>query len=66
LDAGQCAYQSRNGIVVVKFFLNVSKEEQNRRFLERADSPEKNWKFSASDMAERDFWDDYQKAFEET
>jgi PPK2 family polyphosphate:nucleotide phosphotransferase len=58
-------YLSRNGVVVVKIFLHVSKEEQKRRFLERADRPEKNWKFSASDMAERAFWDDYQKAFED-
>jgi PPK2 family polyphosphate:nucleotide phosphotransferase len=58
-------YLSRNGVVVVKFFLNLSKEEQKRRFLERADKPEKNWKFSSSDMAEREFWNDYQKAFEE-
>jgi PPK2 family polyphosphate:nucleotide phosphotransferase len=58
-------YLSRNGVVVVKFFLNVSKEEQKRRFLERADTPEKNWKFSASDMAEREFWNDYQEAFED-
>jgi len=58
-------YLSRNGVAVVKFFLNVSKGEQKKRFLERADTPEKNWKFSASDMAEREFWDDYQKAFED-
>ena len=58
-------YLHRNGIVVVKFFLHVSKGEQKRRFLERADSPEKNWKFSASDMAERDHWDDYQKVYED-
>jgi PPK2 family polyphosphate:nucleotide phosphotransferase len=58
-------YLSRNGIVVVKFFLNVSKGEQKRRFLARADSPEKHWKFSASDMAERGFWDEYQKAYED-
>jgi PPK2 family polyphosphate:nucleotide phosphotransferase len=58
-------YLSRNGIAVVKFFLNVSKDEQKRRFLERADSLDKNWKFSASDMAEREFWDDYQKAYED-
>jgi len=57
-------YLSRNGVAVVKFFLNVSKEEQKRRFLERVDTPEKNWKFSASDMAEREFWNDYQEAFE--
>jgi PPK2 family polyphosphate:nucleotide phosphotransferase len=58
-------YLNRNGIAVVKFFLHVSKDEQKRRFLERADKPEKNWKFSASDMAEREFWDDYQRAFED-
>lgn len=58
-------YLSRNGIAVVKFFLNVSSKEQKQRFLERADTPEKNWKFSASDMAEREFWDDYQEAFED-
>jgi PPK2 family polyphosphate:nucleotide phosphotransferase len=58
-------YLHRNGIVVVKFFLHVSKEEQKKRFLARADCLEKNWKFSASDMAERRYWDDYQKAYED-
>ena len=58
-------YLSRNGIAVVKFFLNLSKQEQKRRFLERADSADKNWKFSASDMAERQFWDAYQEAYED-
>jgi len=58
-------YLGRNGVVVVKFFLHVSKGEQKKRFLQRADSPEKNWKFSAADMAERGFWDDYQKAYED-
>jgi len=58
-------YLHRNGIVVVKFFLHLSKEEQKRRFLERADTPEKNWKFSPADMAERKFWDEYQKAYED-
>jgi PPK2 family polyphosphate:nucleotide phosphotransferase len=58
-------YLSRNGVVVVKFFLNVSKDEQKKRFLQRADLPEKNWKFSASDMAERAFWGEYQKAYED-
>jgi len=58
-------YLARNGVAVVKFFLHLSKEEQKRRFLERADTKEKNWKFSASDMAEREFWDDYQEAFED-
>ena len=58
-------YVTNNGIVVVKFFLNISKNEQKRRFLERLDTPEKNWKFSAADIKERAFWDDYQRAFEE-
>lgn len=58
-------YLSRNGIKVVKFFLHVSKKEQKRRFLERAENPEKNWKFSASDMAERNHWDEYQEAYED-
>jgi PPK2 family polyphosphate:nucleotide phosphotransferase len=56
---------TRNGTVVLKFFLNVSKDEQKRRFLERLDRPEKNWKFSASDLAERDHWDDYMGAYED-
>jgi PPK2 family polyphosphate:nucleotide phosphotransferase len=55
----------RNGTLILKFFLNVSKKEQKRRFLERLDNPEKHWKFSAADLAERDFWDDYRKAFEQ-
>jgi len=59
-------YLHRNGIVVVKFFLHVSKGEQKRRFLERADTQEKNWKFSSADMAERKFWDEYQDAYEDT
>jgi PPK2 family polyphosphate:nucleotide phosphotransferase len=58
-------YLGRNGIVVVKFFLHVSKDEQRRRFLQRAEEPEKNWKFSGSDMAERDHWDAYQDAYED-
>nr|WP_264185373.1 polyphosphate kinase 2 family protein [Roseicella aerolata] len=57
-------YLSRQGIVVLKFFLNVSKEEQRRRFLARIDEPEKHWKFSAQDVAERHHWDDYQAAYE--
>jgi PPK2 family polyphosphate:nucleotide phosphotransferase len=56
-------YLNRNGIAVVKFFLNLSRNEQRRRFLERADTPEKNWKFSGSDMAERGFWNEYQDAY---
>lgn len=59
-------YLHRNGTVVRKFFLHVSKEEQQKRFLERLDNPDKNWKFSESDAKERGFWDDYTKAYEET
>ena len=55
----------RNGTRVVKFFLHLSPEEQRRRFLERIDAPEKNWKFSQADIAERKFWQDYQKAYED-
>ena len=58
-------YLSRNGVIVRKFFLHVSKKEQKRRFLERIDDPLKNWKFSSNDAAERDFWDDYMGAYEE-
>ncbi len=58
-------YLGRNGVVVRKFFLHVSKKEQKRRFLERIDDPMKNWKFSSSDTAERDFWDKYMEAYEE-
>ncbi len=58
-------YLAENGIHVIKFFLNVSKEEQKRRFLVRIEEPEKNWKFSAADAKERAFWDDYMKAYEE-
>src|SRR4051794_19571879 len=57
-------YLSRQGVVILKFFLNVSKEEQRRRFLSRIEEPEKNWKFSANDVAERNFWADYQAAYE--
>ena len=56
---------ARNGTVVLKFFLNVSKEEQKERFLERLNTPEKHWKFSPADVAERTYWDDYQHAYEE-
>jgi PPK2 family polyphosphate:nucleotide phosphotransferase len=55
---------TRNGTIILKFFLNVSKQEQKRRFLERLDQKEKHWKFSAADLAERAFWRDYMKAFE--
>ncbi|MDR3538302.1 MAG: polyphosphate kinase 2 family protein [Acetobacteraceae bacterium] len=58
-------YLARQGTVVLKFFLNVSKGEQRRRFLERLDDPGKHWKFSPNDLAERAFWDDYQDAYEE-
>jgi PPK2 family polyphosphate:nucleotide phosphotransferase len=59
-------YLTRNGVLVRKFFLNVSKEEQKKRFLSRIDTPEKNWKFSTADVQERQFWNDYQKVYEET
>ena len=59
-------YLVRNGIVVLKFFLNLSKEEQQRRLLARINTPDKNWKFSLADANERAHWDDYMKAFEET
>jgi PPK2 family polyphosphate:nucleotide phosphotransferase len=58
-------YLSRNGFLVRKFFLNLSKGEQKKRFLARLDHPEKNWKFSAADIHERQYWDDYMKAYEE-
>jgi PPK2 family polyphosphate:nucleotide phosphotransferase len=58
-------YLTNNGIVVLKFFLNVSKETQKKRFLERVDQPEKNWKFSANDILERRYWDAYMDAYEE-
>lgn len=58
-------YLRRNGTIVLKFFLNVSKAEQKKRFLERIDRPEKNWKFSESDAKERNFWNDYMGAYED-
>jgi PPK2 family polyphosphate:nucleotide phosphotransferase len=58
-------YLTRNGVIVRKFFLHVSKKEQKRRFLERLQNPEKHWKFSGSDMAERAFWGDYMEAYED-
>lgn len=57
-------YLSRQGVVVLKFFLHVSEEEQRRRFLKRIDEPEKNWKFSANDVTERQHWGDYMKAYQ--
>ena len=59
-------YLARNGTLVLKFFLHVSKDEQKKRFLDRLDDPEKNWKFSPNDAKERPFWDDYMKAYEDT
>ncbi len=58
-------YLVRNGIIVMKFFLHISKKEQKERFLARIDTPEKNWKFSARDVKERQHWDDYMHAYEE-
>jgi polyphosphate kinase 2 (PPK2 family) len=55
----------RNGTRIVKLFLHVSKDEQKRRFLERLDDPDKNWKFSPADLAERRYWDEYQTAYED-
>ena len=56
---------ARNGTKVLKFFLHLSRDEQRKRFLDRINEPDKNWKFSDSDVAERKYWDDYQKAYEE-
>ena len=58
-------YLARNGILIRKFFLHVSKKEQKKRFLERLDDPDKNWKFSMADAKERGHWDDYQDAYED-
>lgn len=58
-------YLSRNGIVIRKFFLHLSKKEQRRRFLERLEEPGKNWKFSAADIHEREHWDEYMNAYED-
>ena len=58
-------YLSRNGVVILKFFLHVSKGEQQRRFMERLDNPDKNWKFSSTDAKERGYWDQYMEAYEE-
>jgi len=58
-------YLANNGVVVRKFFLHLSKKEQKRRFLERIENPDKNWKFSASDAAERQHWDEYMEAYED-
>jgi PPK2 family polyphosphate:nucleotide phosphotransferase len=58
-------YLSRNGVLIRKFFLHVSKKEQKKRFLERLDNPDKNWKFSIGDAKERGHWDDYREAYED-
>ena len=58
-------YLTRNGIVIRKFLLNLSRKEQKKRFLARLEEPEKNWKFSAADIREREFWDDYMDAYED-
>jgi polyphosphate kinase 2 (PPK2 family) len=58
-------YLVSNGIIVLKFFLNISKSEQKSRFLKRIEEKEKNWKFSASDVRERRYWEDYMEAYEE-
>jgi PPK2 family polyphosphate:nucleotide phosphotransferase len=60
------SYLARNGIAICKFFLHVSRDEQKRRFLERLERPEKNWKFSPNDVRERPFWKDYMRAYEDT
>jgi PPK2 family polyphosphate:nucleotide phosphotransferase len=59
-------YQARNGMLIMKFFLHVSREEQAKRFLERIDDPSKNWKFNLGDVAERKLWDNYMDYYEET
>jgi polyphosphate kinase 2 (PPK2 family) len=59
------SYLSRNGILILKFFLHLSKKEQKARFLERLEKPEKNWKFSTSDVLERKHWDEYMSAYED-
>jgi len=58
-------YLNRQGVIILKFFLHLSREEQKKRFLKRLDTPEKNWKFSPSDVHERKFWDNYMRAYEE-
>ena len=58
-------YLTRQGVVILKFFLNLSRKEQKKRFMKRLDTPEKNWKFSASDVRERRYWRDYMRSFED-
>jgi PPK2 family polyphosphate:nucleotide phosphotransferase len=63
-----CCYEQhlvRNGTLVLKFFLNISKDEQKKRFLERFNMPDKHWKFSEADLKERDYWDNYIQAYED-
>ncbi|MGO4840966.1 polyphosphate kinase 2 family protein, partial [Rhizobiaceae sp. 2RAB30] len=57
-------YLTRQGVVILKFFLNLSYDEQKKRFMKRLDQPDKNWKFSTSDVRERRYWDDYMKAYD--
>ena len=59
-------HMHRNGTRILKFFLHISQDEQKKRFMERLDNPEKNWKFESADLEERKFWDDYMHAYEET
>jgi polyphosphate kinase 2 (PPK2 family) len=58
-------HMHRNGTLILKFFLNVSKREQKKRFMERLDNPDKHWKFSMADLAERAFWKQYMRAYED-
>jgi polyphosphate kinase 2 (PPK2 family) len=58
-------HMARNGTIILKFFLHVSRDEQKKRFLERLEDPEKHWKFSAQDLNERQYWNDYMRAYEE-
>jgi polyphosphate kinase 2 (PPK2 family) len=58
-------YLTRQGVVILKFYLNLSRKEQKKRFMERLDKPEKNWKFSGADVRERQYWDDYMHAYKE-
>ena len=58
-------YLYENGVIIIKFFLHISKEEQKKRFLKRIENPAKNWKFSSSDIEERKYWDEYQKVYQE-
>ncbi|BAZ07836.1 polyphosphate kinase 2 family protein [Calothrix sp. NIES-3974] len=58
-------YLTNNGIIILKFFLHISKQEQKKRFLKRIEQPEKNWKFTLSDVEERAYWDDYMHAYED-